>query len=268
MKSSGREILTALILGYDVAVRPGAGTTQRLLAHQNGQTSLIGAIAAGARLRGLHAAEISRALHIGSTFVLVPSYTNAVAGATALNAAGGMSGFAGALVPEMALAGFLAQDDAIEQALSRLVADGFDPLPVTEDLGTRWEIARSAFRLRACCSPIYASLDALEAGLTEQRPRPDEIQRIDIATYRFASVMNSKEPVNGFASKYSLPHAAAAIILRGILSPAEVGPGDTGAEGWPRDDPCLPEPTWRFREPLQRDRAAPEVPLSRRSDRQ
>ena len=35
--------------------------------------------------------------------MLTPSYTNAVAGATALNVAGGMSGFAAALAPELAI---------------------------------------------------------------------------------------------------------------------------------------------------------------------
>ena len=57
--------------------------------------------------------------------LLTPSYTNAVAGATALNVAGGMSGFAAALAPELALAGFEAEDDAVEQALGQLVGGGF-----------------------------------------------------------------------------------------------------------------------------------------------
>ena len=70
---------------------------------------------------------ISRAMRIATTLVLTPSYTNAVAGATALNVAGGMSGFAAALAPELALAGFEAQDDAIEQALGQLVGAGFTP---------------------------------------------------------------------------------------------------------------------------------------------
>jgi 2-methylcitrate dehydratase PrpD len=47
------------------------------------------------------------------------------------------------------------------------------------------------------------------------RPRPEEIERIDIATYRFASVMRNPEPANYFASKYSLPHAAATMAVRG-----------------------------------------------------
>src|SRR5712691_9559461 len=59
-QSDGREMLTALIVGYDAAVRLGAGLTARPLAHQNGEAPLLGAVAAGARLRGLNAAETSR----------------------------------------------------------------------------------------------------------------------------------------------------------------------------------------------------------------
>jgi 2-methylcitrate dehydratase PrpD len=212
---SGRELLTALILGYDVAVRIGACVTPRALAHQNGQAPMLGAVAAGAKLRGLKAEEISRALRIGATLVLTPSYTNAVAGATALNVAGGMSGFAGALAPELALAGFEAQDNAIEEAFTQLVGDGFQPDPMLDELGERWEIARNYFRLRACCNPTYAALDALEAALAELRPTPDQIERIDVATYRFASVMRNPTPKNYFAAKYSLPHAAAALVVHG-----------------------------------------------------
>src|SRR6266404_2566148 len=150
--SPGHEILAAFVLGYDVAGRLASGFTPRPLAHQNGQVSLLAAAAAGARLHGLDAAGISRAMRIATTLLLTPSYTNAVAGATVLNVAGGMSGFAAALAPELALAGFEAQDDAIEEALGNLVGSGFKPDGVLDELGTRWEITRNYFRLYACCN--------------------------------------------------------------------------------------------------------------------
>ena len=215
LERSGRETLVALILGYEVAARLGAGLTARPLAHQNGQAPLLGAVAAGARLRGLTAEQMSLALRIGAILVLTPSYTNAVAGATALNVAGGMSGFAGALAPELALAGIAAQANAVEEAFGQLTGDGFRPEAVTEELGHRWEIARNYFRLRACCNPIYAALDALEDILTDLRPQPASIEHIEVATYRFAANMRETDPVNDFAAKYSLPHAAAALVLRG-----------------------------------------------------
>ncbi|HEX4171663.1 MAG TPA: MmgE/PrpD family protein [Acetobacteraceae bacterium] len=214
-RSTGRDMLTALLLGYDVAARLSGGFTPRPLAHQNGQVSLLAAAAAGARLRGLDAAQISGAMRIATTLLLTPSYTNAVAGATALNVAGGMSGFAAALAPELALAGFTAQDDAIEQALSELVGSGFNADPVLDKLGTTWHITRNYFRLYACCNPIHPALDCLQQALTELRPTPDQIEGIEIATYGFAAVMRNSEPANFFASKYSLPHAAATMVVRG-----------------------------------------------------
>src|SRR6201987_6513091 len=138
--SSGRDMLAAFVLGYDVAARLAGGFTPRPLAHQNGQVSLLAAAAAGARLHGLDAAGVSRAMRIATTLLLTPSYTNAVAGATTLNVAGGMSGFAAALAPELALAGFEAQADAIEEALGELVGGGFSPDAVLDELGTRWQV--------------------------------------------------------------------------------------------------------------------------------
>jgi 2-methylcitrate dehydratase PrpD len=214
-QSTGREMLTALLLGYDVAARLCKAFTARPLAHQNGQAPLLGAVAAGARLRGLDAAGISRAMRIATTLVLTPSYTNAVAGATALNVAGGMSGFAAALAPELALAGFEAQDDAIEEALGHLVGSGFNPDGLDDELGVHWEITRNYFRLYACCNPIHPALDSLQDALAALSPRPDDIERIDIATYRFAAVMRNPDPPNFFASKYSLPHVAATMVVRG-----------------------------------------------------
>ena len=214
-QTSGREMLAALILGYDVGARLAAAMTTRPLAHQNGQAALLGAAAAGARMRALSAADTSRAMRIATTLVLTPSYNNAIKGATTLNVAGGMSGFAAGLAPDLALAGFTAQDDAIEEALGKLVGDGFKPDGLLAELGTRWEITRDWFRLRACCNPIYAALDALEAALAELKPRPDDIDRIDVATFAFAAAMRNPDPPNYFASKYSLPHAAAALIVNG-----------------------------------------------------
>ncbi len=209
--STGREMLTALVVAYDFAIRVGRATTRRPLAHPLGQASLIGAIAAGARLRGLDAAGTSTAVRIGANLMVTGSYSNVAAGATTLNVNGGMSGFVASLAPALAIAGFSAQVDAIEQALAHLVGDAFDPSLLLDGLGTRWEIQHNLFRLRACCNPIYPALLALEDCLSELRPRPGDIDRIDCTTYKFASGMRNQDPPNYFGAKYSFPHAAAAL---------------------------------------------------------
>jgi 2-methylcitrate dehydratase PrpD len=221
--ASGAEVLAALVLGYDVVGRIAGGFKPRPLAHQNGQVSLLAAAAAGARLYGLDAAGVSLVMRIAATLMLTPSYTNAVTGATALNVAGGISGFAAALAPQLAMAGFAAQADAVEEALSQLVGDGFSAEHALDELGQRWEITRNYFRLYACCNPIHPALDCLKAALAElASPLPEEVAGIEVATYRFASVMRNPDPRNYFASKYSLPHAAAAMVVRGGAGFAEL----------------------------------------------
>ncbi len=215
-QASGREMLAALILGYDRRrAHRGGDDDASARAPERAGRAMLGAAAAGARMRGFNAADTSRAMRIATTLVLTPSYNNAINGGTTLNVAGGMSGFAAGLVPDLALAGFTAQDDAIEESLGNLVGDGFRPEGLLSELGTRWEITRDWFRLRACCNPIYAALDALEAALAELRPRPEDIERIDVATFAFAAAMRNPDPPNYFASKYSLPHAAAALVING-----------------------------------------------------
>ncbi|MGZ8203459.1 MAG: MmgE/PrpD family protein, partial [Burkholderiales bacterium] len=222
----------ALVLGYEVAGRLGTAFTPRPLAHQNGQASLIGAAAGGARVCGMTAPEVSRAIRMAAPLLLTPSYTHVVAGATALNVAGGMSAFVGALAPDLVQAGFEGCDDAVEEALAELVGSGFRPETVTDGLGTRWHITENYFRLYACCNPIHGALDCLQDLLSRLRPRAEDIERIDIATYRFASVMRNTEPPNFFASKYSLPHAAAVMIVRGHA-------GHTAMDDSALEDPAI-----------------------------
>src|SRR5205085_10887253 len=93
---------------------------------------------------------------------------------------------------------------------------------VLDALGSRWEITRNYFRLYACCNPIHPALDCLAAALAELQPVPEQIAGIEVATYRFASVMRNPDPPNYFASKYSLPHAAAAMVVRGGAGFAEL----------------------------------------------
>ena len=217
---TGRELLTGFILGYEVAGRMCSGFTPRALAHQNGQASLLGAAAAAARLRGLDAAGIGLAMRVATTQLLTPSYTNTVTGATTLNVAGGMSGFVGALAPELVMAGFEAQDDAIEEALGKMVGEGFDPQALVDALGARWHITQNYFRLYACCNPIHPALDCLKSLLATLNPRAEDIERIEVATYRFAAVMRNPAPRNFFAARYSLPHAAAVMVIKGDIGHA------------------------------------------------
>jgi 2-methylcitrate dehydratase PrpD len=221
-QNSGRDLLAAFLLGYEVAGRLATGFTPRAFAHPNGQIAVLACAAAGARLCGLDGPGISRSMRIATTMLMAPSYTNTTVGATALNLPAGISAVAATLAPELARAGYAAEDDAVENALGRMVGAGFDPSQVTDGLGTDWQIAGSYFRFYACCNPIHPALDCLRDVLDALRPERGAIQRIDVETYAFAAVMRNADPPNYFASKYSLPHAASVLVVRGGLGFAQL----------------------------------------------
>ena len=163
--------------------------TPRPLAHQNGQASLLAAAAAGARVRGLDAAGVSRAMRIATTLLLTPSYTNAVAGATTLNVAGGMSGFVGALAPELALPGSRRRTTRSRRRWASWWARASSPTACSTSSARagRSRATTSASTPAAIRSTRRST--ACRRALAALRPRPEEIERIDVATYRFASVM-------------------------------------------------------------------------------
>jgi len=218
----GRAMLGAFVLGYEVAGRLNRGYTQRVVSHPNGQLSLIGAAAAGARLQGLDGAGVSLAMRIATSMLMTASYNNTVAGGTTLNLPAGLGAVAATLAPEMAAAGYTALDDAIEEAPGLMVGAGFAPETLADDLGRRWEILENYFRFYACCNPIHAALDSLAETLAVLKPKPEEVAQVDVQTFAFAAGMRNPAPPNYFASKYSLPHAAAVLIARGGLGFAEI----------------------------------------------
>jgi 2-methylcitrate dehydratase PrpD len=136
-------MLGAFVLGYEVAGRLNRVYTQRAFSHPNGQLSLLGAAAAGARLQELDGAGISLAMRVATSMLMTPSYNNTVAGGTTLNLPAGLGAVAATLAPEMAAAGYAAQEDAIEEALGVMVGAGFAPAKLPDDMGRRWEIVEN-----------------------------------------------------------------------------------------------------------------------------
>ena len=236
----GRAMLGAFVLGYEAAGRLNRGYAQRVVSHPNGQLSLLGAAAAGARLHGLDGAGVSLAMRIATSMLMTASYNNTVMGGTTLNLPAGLGAVAATLAPEMAAAGYTALDDAIEEAPGMMVGAGFEPATLTDDMGRRWEILENYFRFYACCNPIHAALDSLAETLAVLKPKPEEVADVDVKTFAFASLMRNAAPPNYFASKYSLPHAAAVLIARGGLGFAEI------------DDSALANPVIATLRPLVR----------------
>src|SRR5262249_60746340 len=66
----GRAMLGGFVLGYEVAGRLNRGYAPRAFSHPNGQLSLLGAAAAGARLHGLDGAGVSLAMRVATSMLM------------------------------------------------------------------------------------------------------------------------------------------------------------------------------------------------------
>ncbi len=224
--AGAERVLTAIVLGYEVAVRIAAARDlDSLDTLVTGPWCGQGAAAAVAWLRGLPPAEIAQAI--------------AIAGASAPNlAAVGYSRIMGNHVKEgiawatatglaavdLAAAGFTGPSDLFDNA--RL----FEPTTLAEGWGKSWLIETVYFKPYSCCRWAHAAIDALRAVMTEHGVRPGAIQSLTVKTFaRALSLNNETAPTTLESAQYSLPFCIALAALRGqdaLLPLREASLGD------------------------------------------
>jgi 2-methylcitrate dehydratase PrpD len=212
---SGRDILSAIIAGYDVGVRIAAA--QRLSAiptRQTGRWASFAAAAAAGRLLRLSPDTLAEAFAMAG--VLAPNQR--------ANGSSGYSRRTGNLAKEgiafsagiglqavfLSASGFTGPVDLLDYD------EFYDQMRLVDRLGVRFEISRTYFKPYACCRYIHPALDALKTLSAEWRFRSDEIDRIEVESFAAAlRLANAPEPDNLVALQYSLPYCLAVLILDG-----------------------------------------------------
>ena len=146
---SGRDMLTALVAGYEVAVRVGMAVmpTHYRFWHSTATNGTFGAAASAARAMGLDAAATLRALGLAgtqaaglNTFFESGDMTKSIhPGKAALN---------GVLSAQLAQLGATSPPGILEHPKGYLAAFSLDPKPaaLTDGLGSSWEILQNGFK--------------------------------------------------------------------------------------------------------------------------
>lgn len=182
--ASGRELLTALVAGYEVMTRVSLGTgpgSSRLQGwHLTGTTGTFGAAAAAASLRGLAADRTASALGLAGT---------QSAGLWAFTADGsqskrfhpGRAAQSGLIAADLAARGFPGPTQILEAAdggFCRATSDDVDFSRLVEGLGERFLAGEVTIKPYACCGSLHSSIDAIRE-IRESRPLdPAQIERI------------------------------------------------------------------------------------------
>ena len=215
--SSGRDVLTAIILGYEVISRVGTATQVKAEVHSHGTWGTIGTAAATARLMGFDAAQTRLAMNLAMSMSPANTWTPCLEGATVRNLYPGRSGFQGLMAAHLSKCGYTAIADGPADLYTAFLGDGFDADAVVDGLGESgaYRIQQGYFKFHACCLYNHPALDAVENLLRESSFTAGDVERIVVTAPPIAQIMADPEPDNMLAAKFSIPYAVAAAIHYG-----------------------------------------------------
>ena len=227
--SSGRQLLAAAAVGYEVSSRICRAADSGLRArgfHSTGAVGPFGACACACVLLGLDADRTAHALGIaasgaGGLFAFLPEGASvrhahaawaSVAGVTAaLLAKSGMTG------PTLALEGpdgfFAAHSTGFDESFLRRPAPGS---------AAGHEIGNAYHKLFSACGHALPAITALLALRDEIAPKLDRVRRIEIRGYKASAALTNPDPSTIGEAKFSLPFITALALRFGDVSPREM----------------------------------------------
>jgi 2-methylcitrate dehydratase PrpD len=212
---SGRDLVTALVLGYEIGTRIGIACKIRMSMHPHGTWGTVGAAVAVGKLMSYGEAAMKEMINVSSSLGLATSRRTMLEGGTVRNVYSGVSNFMGILAHQLVRSGFTGEADGLKTVYGSVVSDTFSPEVMTEELGKRFEIARNYFKMHACCRYNHGTLDALEQILARRPLKVDEVKAVDVETYSLAAQLCDQNPQNMLAAKFSIPFAVATLIAHG-----------------------------------------------------
>ena len=212
---SGKDLLTALVLGYEIGTRIGIACKIRMSMHPHGTWGTVGAAVAVGKLMGYSEAAMREMINVSSSLGLATSRKTMLEGGTVRNVYSGVSNFMGVLAHQLVQSGFTGEADGLKTVYGSVVSDTFSPEAMTEELGRRFEIARNYFKMHACCRYNHGTLDALEKIMAKKPLKAGEIESVDVETYSLAAQLCDRNPQNMLAAKFSIPFAVATLIVHG-----------------------------------------------------
>ena len=229
LDSNGRDLLTAIVAGYEVMIRSSLAlnpSAARLRGwHLTGVVGPFGAAAACAVLLKLNAEETAWALGLAGT---------QGAGLWAFNADGSMSkrlhpgkaAHSGVLAAELAQLGFSGPTSIYEfedGGVLKAFSDHADAALLTLDLGCVYHIDNNSTKPYCCCGSTHAYIDAALALRKKLGAPWDTSRKVRVGTCKVVDVQCGFDYVPGSVlnAQMSLRYAVAVALLEGAALPAQ-----------------------------------------------
>ncbi len=213
---NGRDLLTAMVVGYEVAARVGVAFRLRETVHPFGAWGVLGAATVGAKLAGLSEEETLGVLELAASYAITSSFGAAYTGASVRNTYAGFVNHNGLLAVDLYRAGFRGEVGGVETAFGAILGEQFDRDALTDGLDERFEMLRGYFKPYSACRYSHAAIDAVLALDTEVDPAA--VREVTVETYNFAAKLNDPRPATPLAARFSIPYIVAATLVDGGAS--------------------------------------------------
>lgn len=217
--ASGAQLISALVVGYELTVRLARWVNPRHRLrgfHTTGTIATLGAAAAVARLRGLENGQAARALGIAGSFAS-GLFEFTADGSTVKRAHAGNAAFSAILAADLAAGGMTGPLSVLEgdHGLYRaMVGDGTMPRFPVEQLGSTYVIGEVGHKPYPCCRFTHASIDAALALHQKYAAAPDTA--VEVRASRLCiEQTGSANPRNQLERQFSTPYGVSLALLHG-----------------------------------------------------
>jgi 2-methylcitrate dehydratase PrpD len=224
---TGRDIVTALTLGYEVGLRIGNAATTALFLngfHPQGTTGTFVAAATAGRLLRLDADKMQHALGIAGS--LGAGLMAAQEGAMVKRLHAGRAAQSGMLAALLAQRGFTGIADIVEAGyggfLSSLARTP-NPARLLDGLGGDWEAGKVGFKMYPNVTSIHAALDGLRAILAEDDVTAAQIDEIRVGCGHMTFVHTAWDyrPVGTTAAQMNMYYGLSVMAQRRNVTAAD-----------------------------------------------
>lgn len=215
---TGAEFLHAFALGVDVECRVGNAVSPEHYErgwHITSTCGVLGAAAAGAKALKLDARRTAWALGIAATQAsgLVEMLGTMCKSYNMGHAA--RNGLAAAFLAE---AGFTSSERALEapRGFMNVLSTRNDPAEVLDDLGSRWEIMKNAYKPYPCGIVIHPVIDGCLDLLKAHAIDPAAVAKVELGVNPLVErLCGRKAPRDSLEGKLSVYHSAAVALRDG-----------------------------------------------------
>lgn len=210
------DLLTALVMGYETGTRAGLvrhATFETY--HSSGSWGAIAGAAAAGKLMGLSRDHLRHALGAAEYHAPIAPMMKCIAVPGMGKDSIGWGCMVAMLSVLMAKEGFT--------GINPIFDDSPEPAWI-DSVGSKWEILKLYFKPYSACRWAQPGVDGVLKLMDENGLTPDDIQKIEVFTFKESAALSTAYPENTEEAQYNIAFPIAAALLDGKVGPVQTLP--------------------------------------------